>query len=229
MRDCARVASSQALGKRVARVVAPVFRAKDPNQVRAMYRLACEMPREVLPQGRPRPRGGRARRPHLPRPPEVALEAPAHDQRAGEDQQGDQAQVEGGAGVPLEGVAGPPGGVGAVRAGRGVVGVALPLGGEDFRAPRGQAEARAADRGAQRGVQARGGAGNQGEPRACGQDGGGIGYRTRVQILATAHSLGRDELSTRPRAYTNFLDATRFTPTLAISKPVASSGSPRDL
>lgn len=43
MRDCAREASSQALRKRVARIVAPVFRAKDPNQVRAMYRLACEM------------------------------------------------------------------------------------------------------------------------------------------------------------------------------------------
>lgn len=43
MRDCAREASSQALRKRVARIVAPVFRAKDPNQVRAMYHLACEM------------------------------------------------------------------------------------------------------------------------------------------------------------------------------------------
>lgn len=27
--------------------------------------------------------------------------------------------------------------------------------------------------------------------------------KTRFRILATAHSLGRDELSTRPRAYTN--------------------------
>ena len=43
MRDCAREASSQALRKRVTRIVAPVFRAKDPNQVRAMYHLACEM------------------------------------------------------------------------------------------------------------------------------------------------------------------------------------------
>lgn len=31
--------------------------------------------------------------------------------------------------------------------------------------------------------------------------------KTRFRILATAHSLGRDKLSTRPRAYTNFLDA----------------------
>lgn len=43
IRDCAREASSQALRKRVARIMAPVFRAKDPNQVRAMYHLACEM------------------------------------------------------------------------------------------------------------------------------------------------------------------------------------------
>lgn len=147
----------------------------------------------VLPQGRPRPRGGRARRPRLPRPPEVALEAPAHQQRAGEDQQGDQAQAKGGAGVPLGGVADPPGGGGAVRVGRGVVGVALLLGGEDLRALRGQAEARAANRGAQRGAQARDGAGDQGEPRACGLDGGGIGYWTRSQILQAIRSLGRGE------------------------------------
>ena len=50
MRDCAREASSQALRKRVARIVAPVFRAKDPNQVRAMYHLACEMPGGAAPR-----------------------------------------------------------------------------------------------------------------------------------------------------------------------------------
>ena len=33
--------------------------------------------------------------------------------------------------------------------------------------------------------------------------------RARFRILATTHSLGRDEPGTRPQAYTNFLDATR--------------------
>ncbi len=43
MRDCVREASSRRLGRRVARIVAPVFRAKDADQVRAMYHLAAEM------------------------------------------------------------------------------------------------------------------------------------------------------------------------------------------
>lgn len=43
MRDCVREAPSRQLGRRVARIVAPVFRAKDADQVRAMYHLAAEM------------------------------------------------------------------------------------------------------------------------------------------------------------------------------------------
>ena len=47
---------------------------------------------------------------------------------------GDKAQVEGGAGVPLDGVAGAPGGRRHVRHGRGVGGCQVLLGGEDVRA-----------------------------------------------------------------------------------------------
>lgn len=64
-----------------------------------------------------------------------------------------------------------------VRAGRRVVRVALLLRGEDFRALRGDTQNRTADQGRGRGAHARIRASHQGEPRACGQDGGGIGYR----------------------------------------------------
>lgn len=43
MRDCVREAPSRQLGRRVARIVAQVFRAKDADQARAMYHLAAEM------------------------------------------------------------------------------------------------------------------------------------------------------------------------------------------
>ncbi len=43
MRDCGREAKSQQLRRRVERILAPVFRAKDADTVRALYHLACEM------------------------------------------------------------------------------------------------------------------------------------------------------------------------------------------
>ena len=43
VRDCVRAAGSRQLARRVARIVSPVFRAKDPDAVRAMYHLACSM------------------------------------------------------------------------------------------------------------------------------------------------------------------------------------------
>ncbi len=43
VRDCVREAGSRQLRRRVARIVAPVFRAKDADQVRAMYHLAAEL------------------------------------------------------------------------------------------------------------------------------------------------------------------------------------------
>jgi hypothetical protein len=101
---------------------------------------------------RPHASSGRPSRTRWPAwTPAAALEAPAHEQRAGACQREDQAQAGGVTGVPLGGVAGPPGGGGVVRAGRGVVGVALLLGEEDGRALRGRTQARAADRGARRG------------------------------------------------------------------------------
>lgn len=50
MRDCARAASSRSLSRRVSRIVAPVFRAKDAGAVRAMYHLAANMLRECCPR-----------------------------------------------------------------------------------------------------------------------------------------------------------------------------------
>lgn len=49
MRDSMREASSRQLRKRVARIVAPVFRAKDPGVVRAAYHLACGMLESCCP------------------------------------------------------------------------------------------------------------------------------------------------------------------------------------
>ena len=43
-RDCVREATGRQLRRRVARIVAPVFRARDAGQVRATYRPAREMP-----------------------------------------------------------------------------------------------------------------------------------------------------------------------------------------
>jgi putative transposase len=43
VRDCAREAGSRQLSRRVHGIVAPIFRARDADQVRAMYHLACEM------------------------------------------------------------------------------------------------------------------------------------------------------------------------------------------
>ena len=57
----------------------------------------------VLPQGGGGAGGGRARRAGLPRLPADPLEAPAHQQRAGEDQPRDNAQVAHRAGVPPTG------------------------------------------------------------------------------------------------------------------------------
>ena len=57
----------------------------------------------VLPQGGGGAGGGRARRADLPRLPADPLEAPAHQQRAGEDQPGDKAQVARRTGVPSTG------------------------------------------------------------------------------------------------------------------------------
>lgn len=50
MRDCVREATSQQLRRRVARIVAPVFRARDAGQVRATYRPACEMLERCCPK-----------------------------------------------------------------------------------------------------------------------------------------------------------------------------------
>lgn len=50
MRDCVREATSQQLRRRVARIVAPVFRARDAGQARAMYHLACEMLERCCPK-----------------------------------------------------------------------------------------------------------------------------------------------------------------------------------
>lgn len=50
VRDCVREAGSRQLRKRVARIVAPVFRAKDAAAAVAMYHTACDMLRDVCPK-----------------------------------------------------------------------------------------------------------------------------------------------------------------------------------
>ena len=84
----------------------------------------------------------RARRPGLPRLPSDPLEAAAHQQRAGEDEQGDKAQVARGPGIPVHGLARAARRRGHVRAGRDMAGVQVLLGGEDERALRRGAQAR---------------------------------------------------------------------------------------
>ena len=50
VRDCVREAGSWQMRKRVARVVAPVFRAKDAAAAVAMYHAACDMLRGICPR-----------------------------------------------------------------------------------------------------------------------------------------------------------------------------------
>ena len=50
MRDCVREATSQQLRRHVARIVTPVFRARDAGQVRATYHPACEMLERCRPK-----------------------------------------------------------------------------------------------------------------------------------------------------------------------------------
>ena len=82
--------------------------------------------------------GGRApggvRRPGLPGLPALAPEAPAHQQRAGAHQQGDEAQVAGRAGVPEPPLAHAAGRRRDGRRGRGLAAVALLLRGQGGRA-----------------------------------------------------------------------------------------------
>ena len=57
MRDCVREAGSRQLGRRVARIVAPVFRGKDADEVRAMYHVACDMLADCCPKAAAVPGG----------------------------------------------------------------------------------------------------------------------------------------------------------------------------
>lgn len=66
-------------------------------------------------------------RPGIPRFPAVEQEALAHHQRPGADKPRDKVQVEGGAGVPLDGITDASGRLGHERAGRGMAGVEVPF------------------------------------------------------------------------------------------------------
>lgn len=79
--------------RRVSRVVAPVFRLRSAGTAGGGLPPRHRDAR-VVPRGRREdPRGGRARRAGIPRLPGLALEAPACQQRAGEGERGDKAQV----------------------------------------------------------------------------------------------------------------------------------------
>ena len=87
----------------------------------------------VLPEGGKGARGGGARRTRVPGLPAVALEAPALQQRAGARQQGNQAPLARGAGLPVGEFAAQARGRRHVRPGRDMVRLALLLGEEDGR------------------------------------------------------------------------------------------------
>ena len=203
MRDCARAASgSRSLQRRVSRIVAPVFRLKDAGAVRAAYHIAIEMLESCCKDA--------ARILEEAEPDALAyLDFPAsHWKRLRTNNvQRDKAQVEGGAGVPVGRLAGEARGRRHVRHGRGVAGGTLLLGEEDGgalrrvegRAGRGAADARAPER-----VAPGGQAGDRRKPRACGRDGGGVGYGLDRGFQVMAEHLRRGR-------YTNFSDTTTRT------------------
>lgn len=96
---------------------------------------------EVLPEGGKGARGGGDRRARVPGLPAVALEAPAHRQRAGVRQQGNQAPLAHGADLPVGEFAVQAGGHRHVRPDRDMVRLAPLLGERDGRdARRGASE-----------------------------------------------------------------------------------------
>ena len=133
--------------------------------------------RGMLPEGGKGARGGGARRARVPGFPALALEAPAHQQRAGARQQGNQAPLARGAGIPLRKVAAQGGRGRHVRPGGDVVRIAILLGEEDG----GDARRRVQD--GCRGRARLGGAGEDGQeddriqPGTCRQRGAGVGYQ----------------------------------------------------
>lgn len=132
MRDCMREAGSWQLRRRVGRIVSSVFRARDAATAVAMYHAACEMLEGCCPRAA-RVLEEAARRARVPGLPAVALEAPAHQQRAGARQQGNQAPLARGAGLPVGEFAAQARGRRHVRPGRDMVRLALLLGEEDGR------------------------------------------------------------------------------------------------
>lgn len=162
----------------------------------------------MLPEGRTRPRGGRAGRAGLPGPPRQHWRRPrtnnVRERANGKIKRRPEVlQV-----FPSE--ASPARLVGAVLCERD----------EEWSGSRCFSERRTAglygdgpkpeppteERG--EGTPTRGGAGNQGEPRACGWDEGGMGCGERSQVPQATRSLGRDEPGTRSRIHTNIHDTT---------------------
>ena len=135
IRDCVREVRSRQLRRRVARILLPVFRAKDADFVRAMYHISAEMLEDCCPRV--------AATPEDAGPDALAyLDFPASHWRrlrTNNVQERTNREIkrgsEGGAGVPLDQVSGKAGRSGDVRPGRGMAGAALLLGEEDGRAP----------------------------------------------------------------------------------------------
>ena len=136
IRSCAREAGRGSLARRVARIVAPVFRAKDAGTVRGHVPRRLRDAGGLLPQGRGAPGGGGARRPGLPRLPPGPLEEAQDQQRPRTGQPRDQAPQPRRSGVPLGEVPAQAGGGGDVRPGRGLVGGQVLLRSQDGGAAR---------------------------------------------------------------------------------------------
>ena len=125
MRDCMREAGSRQLKQEGRPHALAAFRAKDAATAQAMYHVACDMLRDCCPKAAVVAEEAEPTRSPYPGIPAFALEAPAHEQRAGARQPRDKAPQPRRAGVPVGGVVGTPGRGRDVRAGRDLVGIAL--------------------------------------------------------------------------------------------------------
>ena len=90
-------------------MLSPVFRAKDAATAQAMYHVACDMLRDCCPKAAVVAEEAEPDALAYLGFPAFALEAPAHEQRAGARQPRDKAPQPRRAGVPVGGVVGTPG------------------------------------------------------------------------------------------------------------------------
>lgn len=136
MRDCMRVAGFWQLRRRVCQHRLVGLPRQGRRHRREHVPRGVRDAGGVLPEGGKGARGGEARRASVPGLSAAALEAPAHQQRARVRQQGNQAPLARGAGIPVGEFAAQARGSRHVRPGRDMSRLALFLGEEDGRGAR---------------------------------------------------------------------------------------------